>query len=834
MRRPSIRESLSGATRKTRRSPDPFSYFRELAASLKNEGEGRSYLETQYKKIMPVNKMSILFKYLHEIELPEPESPEPEVIFPFGCNASQTKAVHRAMTSKLSIIQGPPGTGKTQTILNIVANGILHGKTIAVVSNNNAATANVAEKLAKYGLGFLVAQLGNKSNKTAFFASQPKRYPDFSSAEMDPREYQRVEARVHQLGDRLEQYLESQNTRAKLKQEVAEAIVQQNHFNEFMSHQALSADYVSPTFLCRPHIKGFKIVFEKLPAAEKLTDFLNDFRNEILAGGSDDKISVKQKLRYLLDHKLLFPFFQNSNEDIVLIIEQLFYQQKIKELNDTIKAISIHLKRVNFATELKQYTTDSMRVFKAYLVTKYRRSNSSKPRKVFSQDVLWQRSFCEFQREYPIVLSTTHAIRDNMPSGSLFDYVIIDEASQVDLLSGVVALSCAKHAVVVGDLKQLPNIVTNEMQKVSDSIILRHNLPEYCDYTKNSILSSLLGKFLDCPKTLLREHYRCHPLIIGYCNAKFYDNELVVMTEGGDNDHALVVCKTLAGNHQRGKYNQREIDVIVDDVVPTHIPHDSDLTVGVISPYRHQAEKISRCTNGFQVDTVHKFQGRERDIIILSTVANGKNDFVDNANLINVAVSRAVKKLILVVSWNQSMLNSKVGDIIKYVEYNHCEVRESRVYSVFDMLYKVNHDKLKRFLGSYNKRQKYDSETIYLSVIEKVLVLPCFIDLDVATQVPLSHLVRDLTDLSHEELRFVKHPQTSTDFVIFSKVTKAAVLVIEVDGHAFHAAKPEQLVRDKKKDSVLRKCEIPILRVSTTGSQEAEKLTKKLSDVLNR
>lgn len=654
MKRPTIRESLSGATRKPLRSPDPFTYFCELAASIKNESEGRSYLEKQYKKISPVNKLSVLFNYLHDIELLGSESLETKVIFPFGCNASQTKAVHKAMTEKLSIIQGPPGTGKTQTILNIIANVILQGKTVAVVSNNNAATANVAEKLAKYGLGFLVAQLGNKNNRAVFFDSQPTCYPNFSLAAIDPGECQRLKERVHQLGDRLEQYLECQNTRAKLKQELSEAIVQKKHFDEFVSHQALQDEYVYPTFLCRPHIKGGKIVFHRLPSAERLKRFLNDFRNVISAGNGNVKFSLK--LRYLINYKLLFPFFKNSSEDIIIVIEDLFYKQKIEELETNIKAISSLLNKVNFASELKEYTTDSMRVFKANLVSKYRRSNSNKPRTIFSKNVLWSSSFKEFQREYPLVLSTTHAIRDNMPPGSLFDYVIIDEASQVDLLSGVVALSCAKHAVVVGDLKQLPNIVTADMQKVSDAIILRHNLPEYCDYTKHSILSSLLVKFPKSPKTLLREHYRCHPLIIGYCNAKFYNNELVVMTEGGDNDQALVIYKTALGNHQRGKFNQREIDVIVNDVVPAHIPHDTDLTVGVISPYRDQTEKISKSTTGFQVSTVHRFQGRERDIIILSTVANEKNDFVDNANLINVAVSRAVKKLILVVSGNQSDL----------------------------------------------------------------------------------------------------------------------------------------------------------------------------------
>ena len=56
------------------------------------------------------------------------------------------------------MIQGPPGTGKTQTILNIIANILVQGKTVMVVSNNNSATANVLEKLQKYGLDLFTFQ----------------------------------------------------------------------------------------------------------------------------------------------------------------------------------------------------------------------------------------------------------------------------------------------------------------------------------------------------------------------------------------------------------------------------------------------------------------------------------------------------------------------------------------------------------------------------------------------------------------------------------------------------------------------------------------------------
>ena len=98
----------------------------------------------------------------------------------------------------------------------------------------------------------------------------------------------------------------------------------------------------------------------------------------------------------------------------------------------------------------------------------------------------------------------------------LYDYLIIDEASQVDIATGALALSCAKNVVIVGDLKQLPNIVTREAKEKSEC--LRKDLKIKPIYSfKKSLLEVMVELFPEEPATLLKEHYRCHPKIIQFC-----------------------------------------------------------------------------------------------------------------------------------------------------------------------------------------------------------------------------------------------------------------------------------------------------------------------------
>src|SRR5699024_5237427 len=146
-----------------------------------------------------------------------------------------------------------------------------------------------------------------------------------------------------------------------------------------------------------------------------------------------------------------------------------------------------------------------------------------------------------------------------------------------------------------------------------------------------------------------------------------------------------------------------------------------------------------------EADTVHKYQGREKDTMILSTVVNNmnKNDFADDAHLINVAVSRAENKLIIVTADNSEFWNNtNVGDLIGYVKYHNHEVISSEIHSIFDYLYSCYTEKLKKLMNKVKHVSNYESEKLMYMVIEKVLSEESFQHLGVVLHYPLRDILK--------------------------------------------------------------------------------------------
>lgn len=798
-------ENLDGSEVYVTRTPinknggSTWDYLRKLAAEtgLLTEDD-ESILSKQYELVDMKRDNVPLAQYLGDKTKLAAHPLPNQVYFPFGCNASQKSAVEAALTHQVSIIQGPPGTGKTQTILNIIANLLVEGKSVLVVSNNNSAVENVAEKLDGEGLGFIVAKLGSVKNKEAFIDSQTS-YPDMSSWTVADQ------TTVNQLAkeslEKVSQGFDGQLRQAQLKAEY-DALLKETKYNEMLQANEVSGSWLNS----KPSTKLMKLF---------------NLYQMIVEKEQKPSLWFRLKWSFVLGWKTL-SFLNCQPSSVINSLGSAYYYSRKAEIEQELQTIESQLQSINLKQNVKDLRSSSLQILKSIIAKRY----GAGVRRIFTIKDIKPRTE-EFLKEYPVVLSTTYSAKSCISKDMVFDYVIMDEASQVDIKTGALALSCAMNAVIVGDDKQLPNVVSREEALALSAIQTTYSVDERYNAVTHSFLQSCTEVFKEAPVTLLREHYRCHPKIIEFCNQRFYDGELVAMTTDNDEKNVLQVVRTAKGNHARGHYNQREIDVIKQEVMPEYVDSAS---VGIITPYRDQANEVNKALGQDIASTVHKYQGRECDTIIMSTVDNEPTEFSDDANLLNVAISRAKTHLCIVTNGNEMPQESNLAQLIAYMQYNNFQVRDSKLHSVFDLLYKQYTAERLAYEAVHPVVSEHLSENIIYEQLVKAIAELGMTNTDVLCHYPLSRLIGDWNLLTDEEQSFAESPFSHVDFLIYNSLTKQPLQTIEVDGWQFHKNSEVQQYRDTLKDQLLAKFGLCPHRISTTDTVNVETIKKIINE----
>lgn len=719
-----------------------------------------------------------------------------KVIYPFQTNISQQEAVKIALDSDLSIIQGPPGTGKTETILNIVANLIVENKNIAVVSSNNEATKNVRDKFAKAGYGFINAYLGKTENIEKFFAESTLNCELISNSE--------------DVNSMLKDYQSNDDlifTCLKFKNDIAEAVKLMNAYS--IEREVFIAEKAIVEKKIRLDINTSRYSTHKiLELAATLETY------------SDTKIkNFFTRLAYLLKYGIRLTNDVIFNRlDYADYFKSKFYELRINQLQKEIADKSDFIKKNNFNELLSVQREKSKEIFNRSLIDRIKNC----------EDVQFNKSnyilnFERFTQRYPVIYSTTHAIGSCTKKGFLYDYVIIDESSQVDLVTAFIAMSCAKRVVLIGDNKQLSPVIKSSVAIKMKSVFNQYELPEYYEYTTHNVLSMVIEMNKRVPKTLLKEHYRCDPQIIEFCNKRFYNNELIIHTKHKEGN-GVEVCKGL-DHGEYGRINEKQCEDII-----RLLPKVDRAQTGIISPYNNQKNKLIELISDtdIEIDTIHKFQGREKNCIMLTTVTDKIReedetvDFLNNENLINVALSRAKDKLYIFAC--DKLLNQRntiISDAYRYYNYfcSDTKIFNSTVYSVFDLMY----DDYLPILNNLKRRMKIDSafpsENIVGTIIDDICTSGKYGMLKVRAQCPLRDIVKiPLTD--EADINFVN--RASCDFTIYNIMDNKIELIVEVDGK--NHLKPIQQERDRRKDRLLAACGIKLLRLPTTSVNCEEKI----------
>jgi len=271
---------------------------------------------------------------------------------------------------------------------------------------------------------------------------------------------------------------------------------------------------------------------------------------------------------------------------------------------------------------------------------------------------------------------TPFATRTSRLGGVEFDSVLIDEASQVTLPLALMAMLAGRKYVFIGDHQQLPPVLVS--QPVWDTF-------------QYSVFGDLVDRGFD---TMLRETYRLNQDLVAWPNKHFYEG-LLTPAEGVA--ERKVAYRKWPSKHEfplhpkrskvfidlghrnattRSTSEARMIADLVETVLASGFPPEE---IGIVTPYRAQAREIKSMlrripdrgdlTKQIVVDTVERMQGQERELIMLSlttsnpTFALDLADFFFQPQRLNVAVTRARTKLIIVGSTHLFELRSDDEDI---------------------------------------------------------------------------------------------------------------------------------------------------------------------------
>ncbi len=264
-------------------------------------------------------------------------------------------------------------------------------------------------------------------------------------------------------------------------------------------------------------------------------------------------------------------------------------------------------------------------------------------------------------RKIPVVAVTSAGIRPDLFYDQ-FDYAIIDEASQMPEPFALGVVNHTKKLIMVGDNNQLPPVISHpDAQKGGLGISLFERMKTFFEQTNPSAV------------VMLENQYRMNDILMRFPSGMFYANKLKAGTQTvADKRYKLSVSLSLSlpdwlcvvlnpldplvyvavDKMYSGDIfptTQCVCDVVLKGIGEYGIPFED---VGIISPYRREVNQLRRTLTiaGLEIDTIDRFQGSDKEIIILSCAMRPGilPPLLTDPRRFNVALTRAKSKLVVV------------------------------------------------------------------------------------------------------------------------------------------------------------------------------------------
>ncbi|MFI0466583.1 AAA domain-containing protein [Saccharopolyspora sp. 5N102] len=563
-----------------------------------------------------------------------------QLVAPLPLNEGQDAVITSAMTRRLTVATGPPGTGKSQLVGNLVTTAVANGQSVLVASTNNRAVDEVWERCERIVPGCLV-RTGSEYGKVNYREKERESLQRLAAATAPTINTGTARAELWQSREALDRVVTRMADKARREAELRQIGEQREHVAQELGRTPgeLRAHF-GDTDLGRLAKHAGTLADTRFLGGWRRRRFLRKIRWE-----ADDH---EQACRLIDSWASIEARWQAKRADASKAPGDDELKHALDERGEEQR---LHAKRL-----LETSVLTAARAGKRAIQDLIQRS--SQP------DWTEVESARKHVRGWAV---TNLSVRRFPPNPGLFDLVIVDEASQCAIPQVLPVLFRAKRVLIIGDPMQLEPVIT---VKPAQEAAVRRGLGisaswlegRRCTYHRHSAFHAFERAARG--SSLLDEHFRCHPAIAEVSNSQFYGGELTVLTDTAKQrrmDRGAILWLPVSGTARQDRgvswVNEAELDLVNRSVRHLLDKLPPDGTVGVISPFRAQADAVEKQWRGndrVQVGTVHTFQGSERDAIVFSLVAGAgmANRSVQwlkgQLNLWNVAITRARAHLLVV------------------------------------------------------------------------------------------------------------------------------------------------------------------------------------------
>ncbi len=640
-------------------------------------------------------------------------------------NTEQRAAIRAALTAQHTVVTGPPGTGKSQVVTNLLVNAAWRGMKVLFASKNNKAVDVVEARVNGLGNRPVLLRLGAREYQgklagylTQLLAGNPGT-DDVANYEEALERHRSLAAQLAELEAAQQQTLDARNAVDRLDAEADDA---RRLFGTLLAGidetpvQRAEADLAAlerATDAADRQRQGFasRVLWRwavpgRLRNLEAVTGAVTQSASSLgvmlpaeateaglpgyrqLAEQWRNRLLAAKKLlsyRRAMDVLMRSPSFEDIARQRAALSDQ------VAQNSQRLWREWVQLAPTRLTPAQRKEVADYAAVLQLMTAPDAGQVHSS----VRQRARVLQSQVTELFACWAV---TSLSARGRIPfQPGYFDLVVIDEASQCDIASALPLLYRAKRSVIIGDPQQLRHI--SAVSRPRDSELQhKHGLVDTrlgWMYSVSSLFDVAASVVPPQSIVNLRDHHRSHADIIEFSNQTFYEGRLRVATRYRQlkrprNAQPGIVWQDVRGYVTRpgsgGARNETEAAALIAALEDLLVRRDYAGTVGVVTPFRAQAQLLQQLVEEspalasvrgraeLLVDTVHRFQGDERDVMFFSPVVSdgmptGALGFLrSNGNLFNVAITRA-RGLLHVVGDRASAASSGVDYLVSFAAY---------------------------------------------------------------------------------------------------------------------------------------------------------------------